>query len=186
MSADPDYSVGQVLLGLVGRSRVRFFEPEAYAWRSVRSGEDLSRGLAARLDNSWFALFGFSSVRPGVRGRVHGLYVSIRQLPRSRGDVTPVFNGEIRETPSGSVLAGSIGPDPFLRAFMSIWLGFIALFDVLALVSGAPVIFDVVPIAMFAFGTAFLVVLVRSSRRRCTELAIWITARVAEIDGGGS
>jgi len=182
MSDSSDDAISQILLGLIGLSRTKVFESDTYLWRSAVASDVLSSGLAERLDSSRWTLLGLGRRRLTHYGTVKGPYVTIFKVSERRNPFTPRFRGVMSVDGSGTVLRGTIGLDPIFRPFISVWLAFILTFVTLAVGSGAPVAFVIVPGLMFASGCATVVLAVRTSRRGATELGLWISEQLRQIE----
>jgi hypothetical protein len=96
--------------------------------------------------------------------RSDGQDVTIWKRIYYRNDFRPYFYGRLNPETQGARLEGRFNMSLWARTFMTIWLGFVAIASVPALMvffrdSNLPLnrrLFDLIPVGMFAFGLLLL------------------------------
>ncbi len=158
-------------------------EPKHLELYSSLSPSDCAERLSQAIDRERVISFSFTGSHP-VAGRVDGSSFRIRQRLHYRNSFQTFLAGSIQPQGTGSIIRGDFAMHGFVRAFMPVWFGGVALLGSVFFVVALLTIFAgtssqrsgawaglVVPPLMFVFGIA----LVRFGRYLARDEARFLT-----------
>jgi hypothetical protein len=134
----------------------RLFPFERVSFPSDASAEEVLRRLEAAIEPTAWLRNPFSTQHKAFQGKVTGNTFRISRIIHDRNSFLPTVAGSVREAGSGAVIEATLGLNPFVAAFMALWLGSVGVLAVVlgvgTLSSGQNPALALIPTGMFLFG----------------------------------